>query len=280
MHISAEVFHKTVLRSLRAGAIIPQKETICVDEEKVRSIVLADESQSPQGRRDGQLLLREYIMSRDSRAVDVGMRRFDVANSGLMSRDKQLNWLFKAVSNITLLAWHAIEGGMGEARAYLISDMYLQQLSPAFTPEQYRDWYRRALGMYLSLMPPIGASAPPMVPGGYSPAVRKLIGYCTDHAAEPLVLKNISEKLFFKPDYLSARFRSETGITFSTFVMCIKTDAAKELLTGSSMSLSEIAAHLSFSSQSHFTRVFSRISGVSPGQFRRTAAKDTAAPEP
>lgn len=45
--------------------------------------------------------------------------------------------------------------------------------------------------------------------------------------------------------------------------------AAKQLMNVRDLSLSEIAMSAGFANQSHFTRVFSAIVGVSPGVWRR-----------
>jgi AraC family transcriptional regulator len=51
--------------------------------------------------------------------------------------------------------------------------------------------------------------------------------------------------------------------------------AAKQLMTVRDLPLSEIAMSAGFANQSHFTRVFSAVVGVSPGVWRREAQGTT-----
>jgi len=78
----------------------------------------------------------------------------------------------------------------------------------------------------------------------------------------------IADRLQMNVNYLCTRFRKETGKTISQFVNEVKVEEAKRLLKNTSLTLSEIAARLDYSSQSYFQNVFKRVTGVTPGAFR------------
>ena len=67
---------------------------------------------------------------------------------------------------------------------------------------------------------------------------------------------------------LSARFRQETGMTLSEYVLHEKTEEAKRLLRYSDRSAAAIGAFLGFSSHGHFIRVFKKATGLTPGEYR------------
>jgi AraC-like DNA-binding protein len=62
------------------------------------------------------------------------------------------------------------------------------------------------------------------------------------------------------------------GIAPHRWLLNRRVELAKDLLRDRESSLSEIALRCGFADQSHFTRVFTRRAGVSPGSWRRGVA--------
>jgi AraC-like DNA-binding protein len=69
--------------------------------------------------------------------------------------------------------------------------------------------------------------------------------------------------------HFSRAFRQSTGVAPHRWLLSRRVDAAQTMLRNRKHSLSEIALACGFADQSHFTRVFSGIVGVSPGVWRR-----------
>ena len=68
--------------------------------------------------------------------------------------------------------------------------------------------------------------------------------------------------------YLSALFKKENGITLSDYIASEKVKEACHMLEYTDKSILEISTALGFSSQSHFTKVFKKIKGVTPKSIR------------
>lgn len=64
-------------------------------------------------------------------------------------------------------------------------------------------------------------------------------------------------------------FKTSTGEPPHRWLLARRVDRAKELLAGSDLELSEIAALCGFSDQSHLSRMFRRLTGNTPGAWRR-----------
>lgn len=77
------------------------------------------------------------------------------------------------------------------------------------------------------------------------------------------------------PSHFARKFRHSTGLSLHRFINRRRLQASLELLKDQSQPLAHVALELGFSSQSHFTRVFSELTGMTPAkyrtQFRRTA---------
>ena len=73
------------------------------------------------------------------------------------------------------------------------------------------------------------------------------------------------------PIYLTRAFRARFGCAITEYVQRLRVRAAAHRLACSSEPLCDVAGATGFSDQAHFTRVFKRDTGVTPGQFRRLA---------
>ncbi len=65
--------------------------------------------------------------------------------------------------------------------------------------------------------------------------------------------------------------KSQTGVTFTTYLNSLRIAKARDLLQTTSASMLQIALACGFDNQSHFNRVFKRIVGRTPGECRKAA---------
>ena len=74
------------------------------------------------------------------------------------------------------------------------------------------------------------------------------------------------------PGYFGDLVKKETGVTAQELISRHVVDVAKHLLATGSDDIAEIAYALGFQYPQHFTRLFKRIAGVSPSQFRQASS--------
>ena len=84
-----------------------------------------------------------------------------------------------------------------------------------------------------------------------------------------LSLQQIAAEFDLSVSHFSRAFRTSTGLPPHQWLLQQRVKAAKQLMTGRDLPLSEIAISAGFANQSHFTRVFSAVVGVSPAAWRR-----------
>ena len=63
-------------------------------------------------------------------------------------------------------------------------------------------------------------------------------------------------------------FKQSAGVTPHHYLTRMRVERAQDMLARTDLSLSEIASPLGFSDQSHLTRHFRQMLGITPGQFR------------
>ena len=83
------------------------------------------------------------------------------------------------------------------------------------------------------------------------------------------ILTEVAKEFGYSPTYLSKLLHSTTGKTFSEIVCSEKLTVACKLLATSSMSISDIAEHVGYSSPEYFNKVFKKNMGISPSQYRK-----------
>lgn len=86
-------------------------------------------------------------------------------------------------------------------------------------------------------------------------------------------MREITESLGVNPNYLSTRFRQQTGTTLYRYILAEKINLVKNLLLYSEQSYSEIASTLGFSSQSHLGSHFREATGMTLQQYRNQYKK-------
>lgn len=99
--------------------------------------------------------------------------------------------------------------------------------------------------------------------------VRKAVAFIQSNAAEPLSRAEIASYVGVSESYLSHSFQQEMRIPLMTYLSRHRIHLAKNLLVTTSLSLSEIASQVGFSSEIYFNRVFRREAGVPPGAYRQ-----------
>ncbi|NEU95499.1 helix-turn-helix transcriptional regulator [Bradyrhizobium sp. UFLA 03-164] len=82
-------------------------------------------------------------------------------------------------------------------------------------------------------------------------------------------LRQIAAEFDLSVDHFSRAFRISTGLPPHRWLLRRRVKTAEQLMTIRDLPLSEVAKSAGFANQSHFTRVFSAMVGVSPGAWRR-----------
>jgi len=83
----------------------------------------------------------------------------------------------------------------------------------------------------------------------------------------------LSEKLNYDYTYLANLFSEVKGTTIEQFFILHRIERAKELLVYDELTLTEIAEKLHFSSTSHLSNQFKKVTGLTPSHFRQLKNK-------
>ena len=98
--------------------------------------------------------------------------------------------------------------------------------------------------------------------------LRHAVEYINDNIGEDISFRDIAEHLKMSAYHFARMFKQTTGFTPLQFVLEQKIERSKQLLQQKEMTLTDVAYQLGFSSQSHFTSHFRRLTGTTPKHFR------------
>jgi len=99
--------------------------------------------------------------------------------------------------------------------------------------------------------------------------VKRTLAYFHQHYAQPLSRAEIARAIGVNGNYLSEIFRQELGLSPWEYLNRYRIKKAKDLLDHTDKSVTAIAFEVGFNDPAYFNRVFRKIVGMSPGQYRK-----------
>lgn len=103
----------------------------------------------------------------------------------------------------------------------------------------------------------------------YSRAIEDVMQYILQNFQEDLTIEFLASQVYLSTNYLSSRFKAETGKTINQYITGLRLEQAKVLLKESARNVAEIAAAVGYSDERYFSKLFARETGMTPTQFRR-----------
>ncbi len=102
----------------------------------------------------------------------------------------------------------------------------------------------------------------------HSPKIATAEAYIQKHYTRKLTVGGIARSVGMSESYFLHEFSKQTGATPIAYLNSYRIARAVELLRGSNLNISETAFACGFQSVSHFNRIFRRITGKPPGDYR------------
>lgn len=97
--------------------------------------------------------------------------------------------------------------------------------------------------------------------------------YIHEHVEEKLTLNKVSEVFNISPNYLSVLFSKYNNSGFTDYINQTKVDAAKKMMAEGNLKIYEISDTLGFESAFYFSRVFKKVTGISPRDYMNQMAQ-------
>lgn len=209
-----------------------------------------------------EMLLLNTIKSGDMDTLEYLADTFLPQTAFHFSDDPLRQAIYHFIGSIALITRFAVEGGLDEELAFNMNEVYIQKADRCKIPLEVTVLLYTAVRDFTSRVRDTRQQA------SRSNHIVRCTDYIFRHLHEPVTLDNLSKEAGLSPAYLSALFKRETGLPLADFIQLQRVEEAKNLLRFSDYRISEISAYLAFSSQSYFTSVFKRHTGMTPKKYR------------
>jgi AraC family transcriptional regulator len=227
-------------------------------------------------------------------SIEVGLRRSEMIRltfgAGEMSlapshlekwfRNEELHGLCIAISDVALTEASDGTGGEVELRGVdNLVDARLRALVEAVNAERiagfpsgrlFLDSVEQALAVALVNGYAVGHRSVQTHRGGLGSArLRRIKEFVDAKMEDELTLHEMAQSVELSTAHFSRMFRKSTGESPHYFVLRHRVERAKEMLRAAETRVLDVAVASGFKTQQHFARVFRRICGVSPTEYRR-----------
>jgi AraC family transcriptional regulator len=126
-----------------------------------------------------------------------------------------------------------------------------------------------ALGIYLVRRYSVRNCAKPDYRGSMpTTRLNRVLEFINQNLAQDLRLWELAQIAGMSPNYFCEQFKVSTGLSPYQYILRCRIERAKQYLRDPKVTLACAGAAAGFADQSHFTKVFRRVVGVTPMKFR------------
>ena len=162
---------------------------------------------------------------------------------------------------VVLLSRAAMDGGANVERIFGLNFNYLKEINQFRSLEPLCNWLTKIMIRFIDFVFDLDKVK-------HADAIFRSIQYLQEHYFEKVSLDEVARQVYLSPAYFSKIFKEEMHISFKNYLNSLRIDKSKGLLLNGEVPLIEIADMVGYGDQSYFTKVFKRVTGISPGKFR------------
>ena len=205
------------------------------------------------------------VRSGDMETVTANCKKdsfLQLEGTGVLSRNPLNNIKYHFVVTAAMLTRYCINGGLEPEQAYRLSDFYIFKMDSCTSVREVADLHHIMAKDFTGKMLLQKKSSV------LSKPVIECINYIYVHIKERITIQDLADHTGLSCNYLSRIFKQNLGVSISDYIREQKIEKATHLLRYSDQSIVDIAAYLSFSSQSHFIQIFEGYIGLTPKKYR------------
>lgn len=125
----------------------------------------------------------------------------------------------------------------------------------------------------------MGAVSHPEIFNRQAQIVDTTLDYLRQNYQKQLSLDDLAAQVFLSKDYFARLFRETTGMPISALLQQIRIDEACKLLAGTDTKIDDIAGECGFNDIQYFYRIFKKVTGMTPRQYRLNNANSDSEDE-
>jgi len=159
--------------------------------------------------------------------------------------------------------------GVTETRAR-VEKMYLK--TPVVPPKKF-DAILALLGTFAEHLSMKSNQIAMQQANAEPPVITRAKQFILEHQTEHLSLGQVAMAVNTSTFYFCKLFKKATSLNFTEYLSRARIEKARNLLLNPNLRISEIAYEVGFQSLTHFNRVFKKLAGQSPTEYRAQLAR-------
>ena len=172
----------------------------------------------------------------------------------------------RIIELVVILSRAAIEGGADISEVFGLNHDYIRDVQNFKSLNELNQWLAKVLIRFTN-------SVFDFTITGHSDLIKRVIRYIRSNYMNKISLNDISAHTNLSVSYLSKIFKEETNDNISAYINQVRIEHAKMFLLDDSIPLVEAAYLSGFEDQSYFSKVFKKLTGVTPGKYREKKGK-------
>ncbi len=224
-----------------------------------------DEQDFVHRQQNDELIFYSQVAGGDIDAIAENCRQnrfMDTEGVGVLSNDPVVNLKYHFVVTAAIMSRTCVDNGMEMEESFRLSDYYIRQLDHIDKETDIGVLHNKMVMDYTKRMALLKKTQ------ALSKPVSDCLSYIYSHIKDRVTIEDLAAYTGKSVSYISRLFKSEMNVSVSSFIRTAKIDKAKNMLRYSQVSLVEISSYLSFSSQSHFIKLFKEETGMTPKKYR------------
>ncbi|OLS40566.1 response regulator [Bacillus sp. MRMR6] len=139
-------------------------------------------------------------------------------------------------------------------------DLFFEQ-NGTFQLDPYKKRIRREISIFLKKVKKNAQQKS-------SNIIYDIVKYLQENFDRDVKLQEISDQFYISREYISRKFKQEFNVNISDYIVKIRMDKAKSLLKNSQLKIYEIATMIGYQDDKYFRKVFKKVVGVTPNEYR------------
>ena len=164
---------------------------------------------------------------------------------------------------VVIISRAAVDAGANFKDIFMINENFQSNIEEFKDLEDLSVWISNMLQRFISLTFEFEKVK-------HADTVYKVIEFIKENYMRHISLEEIARYTYMSKTYLSSLFKKETGYSISEYLNNIRIDRSQSLLVESDLSIIEIARICGFEDQSYFTKVFRKVTDITPKKFRES----------
>ncbi len=167
---------------------------------------------------------------------------------------------------VVLLSRAALEGWADVEEIFGLNYNYLAQIDSFKTVEELAYWLSKIMVRFTDFVFNLADVK-------HVDIIYKAIEFMKKNYMQKITLEEVAGNVYLSASYFSKIFKEEMKVNFNTYLNNLRIEMSKKLLLDDSITLVDVSSMVGFEDQSYFSKVFKKVTDISPGKFRESRGK-------